>query len=86
MSDSDADEYVYYGKPLVDESKVSFYASGKPEKGAIKSVPVHKQEVRDEEGRKRLHGAFTGGFSAGFYNTVGSEASCRHAPTLHFDL
>jgi len=29
--------------------------------------------VRDEEGRRRFHGAFTGGFSAGFYNTVGSK-------------
>jgi G patch domain-containing protein 1 len=28
-------------------------------------VPVWKQEVRDERGRKRFHGAFTGGFSAG---------------------
>lgn len=28
-------------------------------------VPVWKQEVRDERGRKRLHGAFTGGWSAG---------------------
>lgn len=28
-------------------------------------VPVWKQEVRDENGRRRLHGAFTGGFSAG---------------------
>lgn len=28
-------------------------------------VPLWKQEVRDERGRKRLHGAFTGGFSAG---------------------
>ena len=28
-------------------------------------VPVWKQEVLDERGRKRLHGAFTGGFSAG---------------------
>lgn len=23
--------------------------------------------------RRRLHGAFTGGFSAGYYNTVGSK-------------
>jgi G patch domain-containing protein 1 len=30
------------------------------------------QEVTDEQGRRRFHGAFTGGFSAGFYNTVGS--------------
>ena len=29
-------------------------------------VPVWKQEVTDEQGRKRLHGAFTGGFSAGY--------------------
>lgn len=28
-------------------------------------VPLWKQEVTDERGRKRLHGAFTGGFSAG---------------------
>lgn len=30
-------------------------------------------QVTDEEGRRRFHGAFTGGFSAGFYNTVGSK-------------
>ncbi|KAI9893535.1 MAG: hypothetical protein M1814_006331 [Vezdaea aestivalis] len=37
------------------------------------NVPVWKQEVVDEQGRKRLHGAFTGGFSAGYFNTVGSK-------------
>jgi G patch domain-containing protein 1 len=26
-----------------------------------KALPVHKQEVTDAEGRKRFHGAFTGG-------------------------
>ncbi|QSZ29228.1 hypothetical protein DSL72_003740 [Monilinia vaccinii-corymbosi] len=36
-------------------------------------VPVWKQEARDERGLKRLHGAFTGGFSAGYFNTVGSK-------------
>ncbi|KAL1885548.1 hypothetical protein Plec18167_001042 [Paecilomyces lecythidis] len=36
-------------------------------------VPVWKQEVTDDRGRKRLHGAFTGGFSAGYFNTVGSK-------------
>ena len=30
-------------------------------------------QVRDEQGRRRLHGAFTGGFSAGYFNTVGSK-------------
>ncbi|KAF8628699.1 hypothetical protein AX17_005922 [Amanita inopinata Kibby_2008] len=36
-------------------------------------VPLWQQEVRDEKGRRRLHGAFTGGFSAGYFNTVGSK-------------
>ncbi|USP74308.1 hypothetical protein yc1106_01582 [Curvularia clavata] len=36
-------------------------------------VPVWKQTVTDERGRRRLHGAFTGGFSAGYFNTVGSK-------------
>ena len=31
------------------------------------------QEVLDEKGQKRLHGAFTGGFSAGYFNTCGSK-------------
>ncbi len=31
------------------------------------------EQVRDEEGRRRFHGAFTGGFSAGYYNTVGTK-------------
>ncbi|OAV99954.1 hypothetical protein PTTG_01435 [Puccinia triticina 1-1 BBBD Race 1] len=35
--------------------------------------PIWKQEVTDEQGRRRLHGAFTGGFSAGYFNTVGSK-------------
>ena len=30
-------------------------------------------QVRDEEGRRRFHGAFTGGYSAGYYNSVGSK-------------
>ncbi|GMI47039.1 hypothetical protein TrCOL_g155 [Triparma columacea] len=29
--------------------------------------------VTDAQGRRRFHGAFTGGFSAGYYNTVGSS-------------
>ena len=30
-------------------------------------------KVTDEQGRRRLHGAFTGGFSAGYFNSVGSK-------------
>lgn len=29
--------------------------------------------MTDAQGRRRFHGAFTGGFSAGYFNTVGSE-------------
>ncbi|CAN9506550.1 unnamed protein product [Ophioblennius macclurei] len=37
-------------------------------------VPLHEQTVKDDRGRyQRFHGAFTGGFSAGYFNTVGSK-------------
>lgn len=64
MSDSDADEYVYLGTPLQGSDQVG--------------LPVNQQTVRDAAGRQRLHGAFTGGYSAGFYNTVGSQVSFCH--------
>ncbi len=35
--------------------------------------PIWEQEARDAQGRRRFHGAFTGGFSAGYFNTVGSK-------------
>jgi hypothetical protein len=38
-----------------------------------KFQPVWNQQVTDEKGRRRFHGAFTGGFSAGYYNSVGSK-------------
>lgn len=34
-------------------------------------IPLKK--ATDENGRRRFHGAFTGGFSAGYFNTVGSK-------------
>jgi len=41
--------------------------------------PIWKQDARDEKGRKRFHGAFTGGFSAGYNNTAGSfEGTVRN--------
>ncbi|KAF8948314.1 hypothetical protein BGZ47_005616 [Haplosporangium gracile] len=36
------------------------------------SIEQMEENVKDEQGRRRFHGAFTGGFSAGYYNTVGS--------------
>lgn len=52
-----ASPFVLYGTalPLLDENI--------RDDGSF--VPIWKQEVLDERGRKRLHGAFTGGFSAG---------------------
>jgi Protein of unknown function (DUF1604) len=44
--------------------------------------------ARDEKGHRRLHGAFTGGFSAGYFNTVGSKegASSLLLPILRLTL
>ncbi|XP_076988356.1 G patch domain-containing protein 1 [Tamandua tetradactyla] len=64
--DSDSDEdLVSYGRGLepLEEGE-------RPKK----PIPLQDQTVRDEKGRyKRFHGAFSGGFSAGYFNTVGSK-------------
>ncbi|XP_013380300.1 G patch domain-containing protein 1 [Lingula anatina] len=63
-SDSDEDTFVTIGtplEPLVEDA---------PRK---KAPQVQDETVRDEKGRRRFHGAFTGGFSAGYFNTVGSK-------------
>eukprot|EP00050_Salpingoeca_kvevrii_P021894 m.117490 g.117490 ORF g.117490 m.117490 type:complete len:866 (+) comp9518_c0_seq3:242-2839(+) len=55
--------YVKYGTPV-----------DIPEDGAAKKfVAPHDQVATDERGRRRFHGAFTGGFSAGYFNSVGSK-------------
>jgi G patch domain-containing protein 1 len=46
-------------------SYVSLGAELPDEKDDGEFVPVWKQTVTDERGRRRLHGAFMGGFSAG---------------------
>ncbi|RCI16229.1 hypothetical protein L249_2807 [Ophiocordyceps polyrhachis-furcata BCC 54312] len=56
--------YAVFGTPLPDDTDSR-------DDGSF--VPIWKQEARDENGRKRLHGAFTGGWSAGYFNTVGSK-------------
>ncbi|KAF4525245.1 hypothetical protein B566_EDAN014548, partial [Ephemera danica] len=38
-----------------------------------KPIPIEDQIVLDKNGKQRFHGAFTGGFAAGYWNTVGSE-------------
>ncbi|CCJ29752.1 unnamed protein product [Pneumocystis jirovecii] len=61
--EEDKQDYIFFGTSIVGSEGIE---EGKYE-------PIWKQEVRDERGRRRLHGAFTGGFSAGYYNTVGSK-------------
>ncbi|TDH17501.1 hypothetical protein EPR50_G00009630 [Perca flavescens] len=65
-SDSDSDEdFVTYGTPLEPLEE---------DEPLKKPVPLHEQTVKDEKGRyQRFHGAFTGGFSAGYFNTVGTK-------------
>ncbi|KAM9493532.1 G patch domain-containing protein 1 isoform 1-T3 [Clarias gariepinus] len=59
------DDFVTYGTPLEPLEE---------DEPIRKPVPVQDQTVKDEKGRyKRFHGAFTGGFSAGYFNTVGSK-------------
>jgi len=55
------------GTPFISEDEITQRKVDK-----INKKPW-EQEVRDEKGRKRLHGAFTGGFSAGYFNTVGTK-------------
>ncbi|KAL8170573.1 hypothetical protein V2J09_022377 [Rumex salicifolius] len=73
--DSDEEDFVFVGTPIEREEentsrkkKALAQASGQ-----LRTLVPWKQEVRDEEGRRRFHGAFTGGYSAGYYNTVGSK-------------
>lgn len=48
--------FVYFGTSVVQTTDAGSGGS---------YVPLHNQEVRDDRGRRRLHGAFTGGWSAG---------------------
>ncbi|XP_028969678.1 G patch domain-containing protein 1 [Esox lucius] len=65
-SDNDSDEdFVSFGTPLEPLEE---------DEPLRKPVPVYEQTVKDEKGRyQRFHGAFTGGFSAGYFNTVGTK-------------
>uniref|UniRef100_A0A182SXG2 G-patch domain-containing protein n=1 Tax=Anopheles maculatus TaxID=74869 RepID=A0A182SXG2_9DIPT len=61
-----------------DEETLCRYGTALPafEEDAVpskKPITVEDQIVLDSNGKRRFHGAFTGGFSAGYWNTVGSE-------------
>ncbi|XVE56710.1 hypothetical protein DITRI_Ditri04bG0032700 [Diplodiscus trichospermus] len=73
--DSDEEDYVFFGTPIEREEEITNRRkkAAAEASGNLRSLPSWKQEVRDEEGRRRFHGAFTGGFSAGYYNTVSTK-------------
>ncbi|XP_046396978.1 G patch domain-containing protein 1 homolog [Ischnura elegans] len=62
--DEESESYVIYGSALdpIEEDEI-------PRK---KPLSLEEQVALDKQGRRRFHGAFTGGFSAGFFNTVGT--------------
>ncbi|NXP28063.1 GPTC1 protein, partial [Scytalopus superciliaris] len=63
--DSDEEDLAGYGtalQPLLEGERIK------------RPVPLQEQTVKDAKGRyQRFHGAFTGGFSAGYFNTVGTK-------------
>jgi hypothetical protein len=81
-SDSDED-LVFYGTSLQDQEEAGpFRKIGQAllDPATVRAAPVHQQEVTDDQGRRRFHGAFTGGFSAGYFNTVGSKVRSAAEP------
>jgi G patch domain-containing protein 1 len=73
--DSDSEDYITVGTPIEREleARAGARKAAAQDPGSTKALPVWKQAATDEQGRRRFHGAFTGGFSAGYYNTVGSK-------------
>ncbi|VDO04128.1 unnamed protein product [Rodentolepis nana] len=65
----DDQHFVVFGEPFDeddDESSRFLHPKARPQ--------AYEQRVLNERGRPmRFHGAFTGGFSAGYFNTVGSK-------------
>ncbi|XP_066920075.1 G patch domain-containing protein 1-like [Clytia hemisphaerica] len=66
FDDDENDDYVTIGTPFEIPDDIE----NAPLK---KQAKVSDQIVTDKQGRRRFHGAFTGGFSAGYFNTVGSK-------------
>ncbi|XP_014784018.2 G patch domain-containing protein 1 [Octopus bimaculoides] len=63
-SDGDRDSYVVLGKAI---------GTVLPDEPLKRPLSVNELPVKDNQGRVRFHGAFTGGFSAGYFNSVGSK-------------
>ncbi|KAI8984316.1 hypothetical protein BDF20DRAFT_833834 [Mycotypha africana] len=67
---NNSENFIVFGTAFPQQTETDRRA-GRSDSGQF--VPVWKQEARDEKGRRRFHGAFTGGFTAGYFNTVGSK-------------
>ena len=68
-----------FGTPLtksIEESR-SDNNDGPINSRKARLAKQQQQTVRDEQGRRRFHGAFTGGFSAGYFNTVDTVEGFR---------
>lgn len=64
MDDEDDDCFVTIGAAFdIPEEETS----------TKKKFDKHEQVAVDSRGRRRFHGAFTGGFSAGYFNSVGTK-------------
>ncbi|GFR61816.1 G patch domain-containing protein 1 [Elysia marginata] len=63
LGSSDEEDYVSIGTPVPE---VNDDQQKKP-------TTIQDLTAKDKQGRRRFHGAFTGGFSAGFFNTVGTK-------------
>ncbi len=69
--DSDDDTYVTLGSAFEKLETIEDVEKAKRKK-------EKEQYVTDDQGRRRFHGAFTGGFSAGYFNTVGSKEGMKY--------
>lgn len=71
----DEEDFCFWGTPVEQEveTRAGQHRKEVKDAAATRALPLHKQEVTDEQGRRRFHGAFTGGYSAGYFNTVGSK-------------
>lgn len=64
-------ENIYF---LLKYLKKNFFSNFEiDEVPSKKPITLGDQIAVDSNGRRRFHGAFTGGFSAGYWNTVGSK-------------
>lgn len=68
----DHKQFILFGTPLKSSIDNDSDSHNKSSLQNTRARLNRQQTVTDAQGRQRFHGAFTGGFSAGYYNTVDS--------------